>query len=293
MSSVDPQLGGITAELRGKWLISISSYGLRPRTIEAYDKETRSFLDWILSKAVSYDRVDLEHLEGWMAWQREKGNKMRSIQVRVSMVKQWYKWMLAHHYIAENPFDRLGKIKAPKLKPRPLTEDTVSRILDHPMGLRDKAIMELLYSSGCRVSEVVNLYIENIDFQEGAFKIMGKGGEIEEGLMTPGAARALQAYIESRGNPSQGRVFMGKRGPITDEAVRYRLKKTLKALGLPDSIYVHQLRHSTATHLYRRTRDLLFVSKVLRHKRVETTQGYADLCRDDLKHTFLDAHPRA
>jgi integrase/recombinase XerC len=207
--------------------------------------------------------------------------------------------------VSLNPLSTIRTPKQEKRLPKCLDLEQVQKLLDAPgdadlLSARDKAMLEVLYSSGIRVSELVELEIADIDLQEGVLRVKGKGRKDRLTPIGSQAIKALQRYFELRALDTKsqsyqgGRVFLNKHGEsLSTRSVRRKLDKYLVAAGLDPGISPHTLRHSFATHLLNNGADLRSVQELLGHQSLSTTQVYTHLTTSRMKQVYDEAHPRA
>jgi site-specific recombinase XerD len=201
-------------------------------------------------------------------------------------------------FLKTNPILSVSSPKLDKHLPQFLTEEEVSRLIESSlprdeMGLRDRAILETFYSTGMRISELVSLSQEDLDFIGGVVKLKGKGKKERIAPIGDKAISSLRDYLEKRKKQTSA-VFLNKRGVrITDRGVRNIVGKYLKVSGMKKGVSPHTLRHSFATHLLNRGADLRTVQELLGHANLSTTQIYTHLTTEKLKSVYDKAHPRA
>jgi integrase/recombinase XerC len=233
-------------------------------------------------------------------------NYTRSTTARkLATLRSFYKFLIRRGIARGNPLATIRTPKQERRLPKCLDLDQVQRLLDAPgdgdlLSARDKAMLEVLYSSGIRVSELVELEMGDIDLQEGVLRVRGKGRKERLTPIGSQAIQAMQRYFEQRAaDPRcQGahamRVFLNKHGqPLSTRSVRRKLDKYLVACGLDKGISPHTLRHSFATHLLNNGADLRSVQELLGHQSLSTTQVYTHLTTRRMKEVYDAAHPRA
>ena len=225
---------------------------------------------------------------------------------KLATLRSFYKFLIRRGQVSVNPLSTIRTPKQEKRLPKCLTLDQVQKLLDAPgdgdiLAARDRAMLEVLYSSGIRVSELVELEMADIDLQEGALRVRGKGRKDRITPIGSQAIKALQRYFEMRGlDPKSqkpehaGQVFLNKHGePLSTRSVRRKLDKYLTIAGLDPGISPHTLRHSFATHLLNNGADLRSVQELLGHQSLSTTQIYTHLTTSRMKEVYDQAHPRA
>jgi len=268
-------------------------------TISNYAADLRELGDFLESRGgKDIKRIDYFLLRKLLSVLTEKKLNKRTLSRKISTMKSFFKFMLREGLIKSNPASSLIYPRLDKPLPNFLTEKEVLSMLKSPKGselliLRDRAILEFLYSTGARVSEMVSLKMENVDFVSAIAKVRGKGRK--ERLLPLGepALNSLKKYIDSRSdsNPS---LFVNKRGgTLTDRGVRDITYKYMKKAAMTSKVSPHTFRHSFATHLLNRGADLRSVQELLGHSSISTTQIYTHLTIDSLKSVYQKAHPRA
>ncbi len=268
-------------------------------TINNYAADLREFGDFLGSRGgKDIKRIDYFLLRKFLSVLSEKNLNKRTLSRKISTLKSFFKFMLRESLIKNNPASSLIYPRLDKPLPKFLTEKEVRSILRLPKGgelssLRDKAILEFLYSTGARVSEMVSLKKENVDFISGIARVKGKGKK--ERLLPLGepALNSLKKYIDKRSdsNPS---LFINKRGgTLTDRGTRNVVYKYMRQATITLGVSPHTFRHSFATHLLDRGADLRSVQELLGHSSIATTQVYTHLTIDSLKSVYQKAHPRA
>jgi integrase/recombinase XerC len=224
---------------------------------------------------------------------------------KLATLRSFYKFLIRRGHVSVNPLSTIRTPKQEKRLPKCLELEQVQKLLDAPgdadiLSARDKAMLEVLYSSGIRVSELVELDMADLDLQEGVLRVKGKGRKDRLTPIGSQAIKAIQRYFDLRNADakSQGahvnRVFLNKHGePLSTRSVRRKLDKYLLMAGLDPGISPHTLRHSFATHLLNNGADLRSVQELLGHQSLSTTQIYTHLTTNRMKQVYDQAHPRA
>jgi integrase/recombinase XerC len=225
---------------------------------------------------------------------------------KLATLRSFYKFLIRRGHLTTNPLASIRTPKQEKRLPKCLDLEQVQKLLDAPgdgdlLSARDKAMLEVLYSSGIRVSELVELEMGDIDLQEGVLRVRGKGRKDRLTPIGSQAIKALQKYLEMRAmepkcqnSRNASRVFLNKHGEsLSTRSVRRKLDKYLQAAGLDPGISPHTLRHSFATHLLNNGADLRSVQELLGHQSISTTQIYTHLSTSRIKQVYDSAHPRA
>ncbi len=224
---------------------------------------------------------------------------------KLATLRSFYKFLVKRNYVTDNPVANVKTPKQEKKLPKFLEYEDVQRLLNSPdvnnwLGARDRAILEVLYSTGMRVSELVALNMEDVDFLGEVIHIRGKGKKERVSPIGSGALRAIQHYIEFRNKRIQSNsdfdvrvLFANKHGKrLSTRSVRRKMDKYLKEAGLDPEISPHTLRHSFATHMLNNGADLRSVQELLGHQSLSTTQVYTHVTTTKMKEVYEHAHPR-
>jgi tyrosine recombinase XerC len=250
---------------------------------------------------ISLGRIDYLFLRKYLAVLKEKRLGNRSIGRKLSSLRSFFRFLTRENLIKTNPILMLSSPKLEKPLPSFMTEDEVSKLIEavflrndiDEFALRDRAILEVFYSSGLRISELVALDLNAVDFISGIIKVMGKGKKERVVPVGDIALKAVRNYLKARKKDNEA-VFLNKNGKrITTRGVRGIVGKYLKSVGLLRGISAHTLRHSFATHLLNRGADLRTVQELLGHANLSTTQIYTHLTTEKLKSVYDKAHPHA
>ncbi|MFA5270883.1 MAG: tyrosine recombinase XerC [Candidatus Omnitrophota bacterium] len=270
-----------------------------PYTVINYKIDLREF-DAFLTQVGQKDIKEIDYfvLRKFLATLSEKNLNKRSVSRKISTLKSFFKFMIREGEIKSNPAASLIYPRLDKNLPGFLTESEVLSVINLPktegiFAIRDKAIFEVLYSTGARVSELVSLKINDVDLISGIAKVMGKGRK--ERLLPLGepAIVALKKYLDMRSDTSQA-LFINKRAiGLTDRGIRMIVKRHIKQSATSLKVSPHTFRHSFATHLLNRGADLRSVQELLGHSSISTTQIYTHLTIDGLKKVYEKTHPRA
>ncbi|MGO3126944.1 MAG: tyrosine recombinase XerC [Luteimonas sp.] len=268
-------------------------------TLDAYRRDLIALVDWAGAQA----RGDLRELHGediraFVAAGHRGGLSPKSLQRRLSACRSFYQWLLKHGHISANPAAGVRGPKAPRKLPQVLDVDEATQLVevpvDAPLGLRDRALLELFYSSGLRLSELVGLRWRDLDFDGGLVTVLGKGSRQRSVPVGSHALRALTEWRSESGGTSATPVFPGRGGaPISARAVQLRLRLLAQRQGLFKRVHPHLLRHSFASHVLESSGDLRGVQELLGHADIATTQIYTHLDFQHLAKVYDAAHPRA
>lgn len=247
---------------------------------------------------VALEKIEYLHLRRYLAQIKTKNLRPRSVARKISAIRSFFKFLQREGHIKENPAVLLSTPKLDKKLPNFLTENEMTLLIDAPKldneaGFRDKAILETLYSAGLRVSELVGLNVENVDFFGNVVKVMGKGKKERIVPIGDVALKALKDYLDRRKKRSNI-LFLNKNGTrLTTRSIGNIVHKCINLTSAHKNISPHVLRHSFATHLLNRGADLRSVQELLGHVNLSTTQIYTHVTTERLKSVYDKAHPRA
>ncbi len=276
--------------------------GLSARTLAAYRRDLDQLLQFLKADGIDDPRqVTQHHIRACIAQRHRQGLGGKSLQRMLSAVRSLFRWMLREGLAEHNPATPVRAPRSPRHLPATLDADSIGQLLeipcDTPLAIRDKAIMELFYSSGLRLSELADLRWEQLDLGSGMVTVTGKGNRTR---MVPVGRMASQALLEWRKNRGafasfeQPSVFVSQRGtPISTRTIQSRIRYWAKRQGIPQNIYPHLLRHSFASHILESSGDLRAVQELLGHADISTTQVYTHLDFQHLAKVYDKAHPRA
>lgn len=250
--------------------------------------------------------VDVSVIRAYMTRLNEKQYSKATIARKLATLRSFYKFLMKRNRITANPVVGIRTPKQDKKLPRFLEYEEIKRLLETPpmdswLGARDRAIMETLYSTGMRVSELVALNMDDVDFLGEVVHIRGKGKKERIAPISSSVLQIIQHYMEFRNKRAQNNsnfdsrvLFVNKHGGrLSTRSVRRKMDKYLKMAGLDPAISPHTLRHSFATHMLNRGADLRSVQELLGHQSLSTTQIYTHLTTSKLKDVYDNAHPRA
>ena len=278
--------------------------GASPNTVRAYAADLARYLEW--AERCGRDPISLTHrqLRGYLAELDNAGYARRTVARRLSAVRSLFAYLLAEGLASSDPSSVLAAPKIPRRLPKIVPSDALSALLESPdpetpAGQRDRAVLELLYATGARVSEIAGLRLSDLDLAQGQITVMGKGSKERILPVHRRAADTLRAYL-STGRPqlakpdSGDQVFLSSRGrPLSSDAIRRMFKRELASVGTLRSLSPHSMRHTFATHLVEAGADLRTVQELLGHVALSTTQIYTHLSMKRLQDVHKDAHPRA
>ncbi|MBL4658731.1 MAG: site-specific tyrosine recombinase XerD [Alcanivoracaceae bacterium] len=283
----------------GLWL----QQGLSDNTLKSYTNDLKSFALWVKQCSKDVFSIEEEELESYVRVRREAGLSANSIARLLACLRNFYSWLLKHKYIEHDPTIFLSNPRTTRKIPTCISEEQVTSLLAAPdcsteLGMRDKAMLELLYASGLRVSELINLELSDMNLQQGVIKIFGKGnrqrmlpiGEIAEDEITKYLEGARTGLLNGK---QCDKVFVSMRGTgMTRQTFWYRIKYYAAIVNL-DNLSPHGLRHAFATHILNNGADLVIVKELLGHKSISTTQIYTHVAKARLQEIYQQHHPRA
>ncbi|RDX30446.1 site-specific tyrosine recombinase XerD [Bifidobacterium breve] len=300
--------------LREQFLVHIGiERGLAKATVSAYESDLNKYVAWLQTHGITKpDDIAKQDVEDYIAALDADGESARSKARRLASIHEFHRFALAQHAVSA---DVAASVKAPKgasVLPDVLNVDEVSRLLDaaavggstDPVVLRDKALLEFMYATGCRVSEAVGTNLDDIDLEEKVVRLMGKGSKQRLVPLGSYARNSVVAYLNAgRGElerrstakvPERRALFLNKRGKrISRQSVWEIVKTAGERAGITKPLHPHTLRHSFATHLIQGGADVRTVQELLGHASVTTTQIYTHVSPEALIETYLTAHPRA
>ncbi|HKI30880.1 MAG TPA: tyrosine recombinase XerC [Gemmataceae bacterium] len=280
-----------------------------PHTVKSYREDLTQALDFFRTRLGQQnpapDRLTPRVLRAYLAWLHERGYAKTTVARRVSAVRSWCRFLCRQGALSANPADSLRGPRQDKNLPHFLGVEELLRLLDAPpadtpLGLRDRAILETLYSAGLRVSELTGLNVEDVDLAEGLATVRGKGRRERLALLGPPALASLRLWLDARAAVVGGlqrpppALFLNKNGSrLSSRSVGRLLEKYLKQVGLDPRTSPHTLRHSFATHLLDNGADIRSVQELLGHRSLSTTQIYTHVTTHRLQESYQKAHPRA
>lgn len=270
-------------------------------TINSYRKDLNQFE--IYCKDINVKNIDYEFIRKYLHFLYEKKYSSKSISRHISSLKSFFKYLMLSDIIKTNPMTLISSPKLEKKLPNYINYNDLETILSIPdkndtFGLRNALILELLYSCGVRVSELVNIKISDIDFSNNRILILGKGNKERFVLYGSNCSKLLKEYLsKSRTlliNQENDYLLLNKFGnKITDRAIRMIIEDVIKKSSLKLNVSPHTFRHTFATHLLNEGADLKIVQELLGHENIATTGIYTHVSNERLRRVYLDSHPRA
>jgi integrase/recombinase XerC len=304
--------------VRESYLVYLGSVRkLSPHTLESYGKDLEKYESFLSGEGVAAENAGVADARGFVAWLSRQGLSPRSINRMVSGVRGWYRFLERRGLVAANPFAEIRSLRTEKRLPSFLFEEEMARLVEMPSRepcadgdevwkLRDRAVLETLYSTGCRISELVSLDLPDVDLKNRTARVMGKGSRERNLFLGEAAVEALREYMSRRmfhvrrsavapgsEDPSRALFINQRGGRVTDRGVRFILGEYLARANLGKHVTPHTFRHSFATHLLDRGADIRAVQELLGHASLSTTQVYTHVGMERLKKVYRRAHPHA
>ena len=278
-------------------------------TIRSYEldlEQFNSFLEELLeTKSVELHQIERGMFRAYLGRLVRRGHSPRTIGRKIASIRAFFRFLTTKQYIESNPTTGLRAPKTGRRLPKNLSIDMIIKALGLPdsnteLGLRDRAILEVFYNTGIRLSELARLNVNDVDFNNATIRVMGKGSKERIVPFSPSAGEWLRRYIQLCQAKSHTKdiyskaVFLNRKGQrLSPRQIEHRVAKYLSKVSESGASYPHTLRHSFATHLLDSGADLLTVKELLGHTSLSTTQVYTHVSADYLKRVYKQAHPRA
>ena len=281
---------------------------LSPHTLTNYQRDLRGVVSYCDSAEVAYwSALDAKHVRAFLAARHRQGIGGRSLARALSTLRSFLRFLIREGELKKNVAQGVQAPKAPRKLPEPLDVDEMTQLLsaaggtdgsaDDPLIVRDNAMLELMYSAGLRLAELVSLDLGQIDLSDGSVEVLGKGNKTRVVPVGRYAREAIVAWQRQRAglaNEGELALFVGKRGGrITPRAVQQRFRQRGIQQGIASRVHPHKLRHAFASHLLESSGDLRAVQELLGHADISTTQIYTHLDFQHLSEVYDKAHPRA
>ena len=276
--------------------------GLSKNTVSSYQTDIGGFNQWCSDQEIKFSEVNLRHAENFIVSLRKKELAPASISRKISSLKSLFVYLKKQQHIRTNPFQDLVLPKIPKSLPKSMSMAEVNTLLDAPdtstfIGLRDKTMLELMYATGLRVSELVSLKYSSFDFERSVIKVLGKGSKERIIPFGDSALSWLKQYIDFRRqnnlNMNSKYFFISQKlSQVTRQSFWQRVENYQKIASIPYKISPHTLRHAFATHLLNNGADLRSVQMLLGHSDLSTTQIYTHIAKQRLSEMIKKHHPR-
>lgn len=286
--------------------------GLSDHTLGAYRRDLRRYVSFLDGKGVRLTtQVDEAVVRSFLASVSastygvdERPYRSTTVARTLSSVRSFHRFMLREGITDRDPAAGVARPKLPRALPHPITVEEMLRLIDTPdvetaSGLRDRAILELLYGAGLRISELTALDVDDVDLESGTVRVMGKGGKEREVPLGAYARAAVEAYLsrsrrEMARPTSRAAMFLNARGGrLTRQSANRLVDRSARSAGIQTHVTPHTLRHSFATHLLEGGADVRVVQELLGHASVATTQIYTLVTDEHLREVYVTSHPRA
>jgi len=286
--------------------------GFSKNTEEAYRNDLSQLIKFIEGEASknsempAWERFDRQAMLRYMLQLKDQGYASTTLARKIAATKSFFKFMTDEHKIQQNPTENIASLKVGRSLPKPISVTQARRLLEEaakentPEARRDKAMLELLYASGMRVSELVSLNVGDIDIAGGFVRCLGKGNKERMIPLYPRATQSIEQYLkEARPHIAGAKVtetalFLNVRGErLTRQGLWQILKSYAKTARIEVDVTPHTLRHSFATHMLNGGADLRMVQELLGHANISTTQVYTHLTSEHVRRTYEKSHPRA
>lgn len=274
--------------------------GLSDNTLSAYRSDLYKFSLWLKSRKENVLNADADDILAYLAI--AENASARTIARRLSSLRRLYEYLLRENHIKQNPVSNIDAPRLGRSLPKSLTEDEVEALLDAPdtkntLGIRDKCMLEVLYATGLRVTELVSLTVQQVNLRQGVIRVIGKGNKERLVPLGEEATQWLEQYILSSRNEilnnMSDALFPSKRGKaMTRQTFWHMIKRYAIVAGISKDLSPHVLRHAFATHLINHGADLRVVQMLLGHSDISTTQIYTHVARERLKDLHSEHHPR-
>ena len=305
-----------------RFLLSLRAKDASQHTLRSYGTAVGAYLDWLAERGIDWRAPSRTELRGYLARLVASGART-SVSQRLAAIRSFHRFAARSGLAAGDPWGSIAAPRLPRRLPRVLELDQIERLLEVvdddedaaagrkrdpelalALALRDRAIVEVAYAAGLRISELASAELSSVDLGRGEIRVFGKGRKERIGLLGRPAIAALEAYLDSARpvlearRPAGGRgadaIFLNSEGgPIGVRGLRYRIDRLCRRAGLPEGVSPHTLRHSFATHLLDGGADLRVVQELLGHESLATTQVYTHVSATRLRAAYSSAHPRA
>ena len=282
------------------FLKTLDHFSLHTR--KAYQRDLALLLDYCNTRDIhKWKELDGRLLRGFVAWRHHQGAGGKTLQRNLSGIRTFFRYLIDQNHVSHNPARGILAPKTARKLPRALDVDQTARLMaitaGDPLSVRDRAMLELMYSSGLRLSELINLDMNDLDIRDAMVTVTGKGKKVRRVPVGRYAIQALQQWFPVRQEyirTDEPAVFINLRGDrLSGRAFQLRLKQWSIRQGITGNVHPHMLRHSFASHLLESCGDLRAVQELLGHADISTTQIYTHLDFQHLARVYDKAHPRA
>lgn len=279
--------------------------GLASLTVRNYTTDLQPLFEYMLLMGVAdFEALDRYHIRAYLAWLVELGYVKASIVRKLSALRTFIKWLLRIGLLGKDPLPTRGMMKKESRLPRFLSQTEAAGLVSAPdsssdLGVRDRALLEVIYAAGLRVSEARDLNVDDVNFETKELRVRGKGSKQRVVLVGAAAHEALVRYLREVRPKQAGResglaLFLNRSGGrLSQRSIQTKVRKYSTKVGLRADVHTHTLRHSFATHLLEGGADLRVVQELLGHASPATTQIYTHVTQAKAREVYLSAHPRA
>jgi len=284
-----------------EFLLHLGARGYSSETLSGYQCDLREFGRYLMAQATPFDSLTEPDVNGWLANMKAAKMSARTVVRHVACVRSYYRWAVKNGVVKSNPMDFIERIKTPKRLPNFLNEEEVTRLIASAESRRDRAVLELLYATGCRVSEIAGLNVSDVGAPSKVVRVVGKGNKERVIPCNDAAIDAIRAYLPDRmrvlnatGRLNERALFVNKYGSrLNSEVIQQTVSKAVGRSGIVKRVTPHVLRHTMATHLLEHGADIRIVQEMLGHENVATTMLYTHVTPQRLMTEYAKAHPRA
>ena len=277
--------------------------GLSENTLAAYRADLSNLAAWAVEEKLDLESLGREDLEDFLAWRLQEGARPRSTARQLSSIRRFYRYLVREGLREEDPSANIAMPRLGRPLPQHVGEEEVENLLrspdvESPLGLRDRAMLEVLYATGLRVSELVNLRADQLDLNQGVVRVTGKG---ERERLVP-LNEDAQGWVRRFLDEARGKILGGRQTPymfptrrsdcMTRQAFWHIIKRYAEQAGVSSNLSPHTLRHAFATHMLNNDADLRVVQMLLGHSDISTTTIYTRIARERMKQVHQQHHPR-
>ena len=277
-----------------------NEYGFSNKTIESYKYELKIYEEFLDFKKINYLTISKENIRNYLRYLDDLKYKKSTISINLSALRSFYTYLVSNTLINSNPFKRVNNPKKDKKLPNFLNQLEIEDLLeyytmDNFFNVRNRLIIELLYATGMRVSELVNVSIKDIDFNDQSIKVLGKGNKERIVFYGDYASDLLKIYLNKyRKKQNNDYLFINNKGEqLGVRSVQLILKKAIDNLAIKNKVTPHTIRHTFATHLLNNGADIKSVQELLGHESLSTTQIYTHVTSERLRNVYLKTHPHS
>ena len=283
----------------------VAERNLAPLTVRNYLTDLAPLGDYMADEGIAaFGDLDRRKVRGYLSWLHELGYVRASIARKLSALRALYRWLNRVGIAGNDPLPPRGSFKTDSRLPRFLSQDEAARLMDAPdptsdKGIRDRALLELVYAAGLRVSEVSDLDLDSVNLGTRELRVTGKGSKDRAVLVGESARSAIKVYLSEvrskiASDDAGGALFVNRYGRrLSQRSIQKGVRDYAAHIGLGSQVHTHTLRHSFATHLLEGGADLRVVQELLGHSSPATTQVYTHITKTEARRAYMDSHPRA